>query len=358
MKRLRRMKKLTSAAVLLMLATLVFPFMTPAALAQATTGSLRGVVSDDKGAVIADADVVAKNDATGNESKTKSNGEGLYNFARLAPGTYTLSVQKQGFKKGEFQQVTVSIGQDATIDAVLMAGLASETVTVTATGEELIQKEQVQVSSTFEARKVAELPSNIAGGGIDTLALLAPGVVPGVGNVNGNGTTFSVNGNRARSNNFTIDGADNNDLSIGGPNYFVDNQDTVAEFQVITNNFSAEYGRNQGAIVNIVTKAGTNDFHGTVYWAHRDRKNFDSLTNFEKRGGQKDPTPFMYNVYRGTVGGRVIKDKLFFFASYQKITGRESFLEQSDNPTIAPEELSKLETIAGFASNPALQALR
>src|SRR2546429_624243 len=133
MRRLRRTKKLASAAIFLMAFALLFPITAPVAMAQATTGSLRGVVTDATGA-------------------------------------------------------------------------------------------------------------NIPGAGIDTLALLAPGVIPGVGNVNGNGTTFSVNGNRARSNNFTIDGGDNNDLSIGGPNYFVDNQDIVAEFQVITNNFSAEYG--------------------------------------------------------------------------------------------------------------------
>ncbi|HXU39474.1 MAG TPA: carboxypeptidase regulatory-like domain-containing protein, partial [Blastocatellia bacterium] len=337
MKRLRRMKKLTSAAVVLMLATLVFPFMTPAALAQATTGSLRGVVSDDKGAVIAGADVSAKNDNTGSENKTKSNGDGLYNFSQLAPGTYTLTVQKQGFKKQEFQQVTVSIGKDATIDATLMAGLASETVTVTATGEELIQKEQVQVSSTFEARKVAELPSNIAGGGIDTLALLAPGVVPGVGNVNSNGTTFSVNGQRARSNNFTIDGGDNNDLSIGGPNYFVDNQDIVAEFQVITNNFSAEYGRNQGAIVNVVTKSGTNAFHGTAFEYHRNRNFLDTLDNIEKRSGRSGPPPRIYNVFGGTVGGPIIKDRLFFFGSFQEIKDRISALALGTTPAIHPD---------------------
>src|SRR5262249_55419842 len=276
MKRLKN-RSLASTAIVLMLSMLVFPFLVPVANAQATTGSLRGVVSDDKNAVIPDADVTAKNVATGVEAKTRTNSDGLYNLPRLLPGVYTLEIQRQGFKKAQIEQVTVGVGTDTTIDATLKAGEISETVTVTATGEELIQKEQVQVSSTFEARKVAELPSNIAGGGIDTLALLAPGVVPGVGNVNNNGTTFSVNGNRARSNNFTIDGGDNNDLSIGGPNYFVDNQDIVAEFQVITNNFSAEYGRNQGAVVNIVTKSGTNSFHGTAFEYHRNRNFLDTL---------------------------------------------------------------------------------
>ncbi len=271
------------------------------------------------------------------------------------PGKYLLVIETQGFKKQEFQDVVVNAGQDATIDAVLQAGLATETITVTAEGQELIQKEQVQISSTFESRKVAELPTNIAGGGIDALALLAPGVVPGFGNVNNNGTTLSVNGNRARSNNFSVDGQDNNDLSIGGPNFFVDNQDIVAEFQVITNNFSAEYGRNQGAIVNIVTKAGTNDYHGTAFWFHRDRNNWDSRTNIEKRGGQEDPEPFLYNVYGGTFGGPIKKDSLFFFGSYQLVTGRNEGISRSGNPTIAPEELGRFKS--AFPNNPLLQTL-
>ncbi|MFY9608012.1 MAG: carboxypeptidase regulatory-like domain-containing protein [Blastocatellia bacterium] len=355
MRNLRRVKSLAFSATFLLVSALLMPLFSQPVLAQATTGGLRGVVSDKAGAVVPDADVTAKNSATGVESRTKTNDEGIYSFPSLLPGSYLVVVEKQGFKKAELQEVIVKVGDIATIDPTLEAGLGTETVTITA-GESLIQKEQVQISNTFEARKVADLPSNVAGGGIDTLALLAPGVVPGFGNVNGNGTTLSVNGNRARSNNFTVDGADNNDLSIGGPNYFVDNQDIVAEFQVITNNFSAEYGRNQGAIVNIVTKAGTNDFHGTLFWAHRDRKNFDSLTNFERRGGDKDdPTPFLYNVYSGTAGGRIIKDKLFFFGSWQTITGREVGLFQSANPAIAPEDLSRF--AADFPGNPIAQAI-
>ncbi len=354
MRRLRNMKKLASTAIFLILAALAFPFISPPVMAQATTGGLRGSVTDQQGAVIPAADVTAKNNATGVETKTKTNGEGIYTFPTLLPGTYTLTIEKEGFKKGEFQEVVVQVGKDITIDAVLQAGARTETVTVTAAGEELIQKEQAQVSTTFEARKVQELPSNIAGGGIDTLALLAPGVVPGFGNVNSNGTTLSVNGQRARSNNFTIDGQDNNDLSIGGPSFFVDNQDVVGEFQIITNNFSAEYGRNQGAIVNVVTKAGTNDYHGTLSWYHRDRKFFDALTNIERRQGQKDPNPFLYNVFGGTFGGPIKRDKLFFFGSYQSIVSRQS-ATLTGAPTIAPEELARLS--AAFPNNNAVQVL-
>lgn len=355
MKRFRRMRKLAMAVVMLVAASLAVPLL-PYVSAQITTGSISGTVSDQRGAVIAGADVTAKNTATGVETKGKTNSEGVYNFPRLLPGKYTVTIEAQGFKRQEYQEVAVTLGQTNVLDATLEAGQVTETITVTAQGAEIIQKEQAQVSSTFETRQVAELPSNIAGGGIDTLALLAPGVTPGFGNVNSNGTTLSVNGQRARSNNFTIDGGDNNDLSIGGPNYFVDNQDIVSEFQVITNNFSAEYGRNQGAIVNIVTKAGTNEFHGTASWFHRDRKLFDSLTNIEKRGGtQESPTPFLYNVYGGTLGGPIKQDRAFFFGSYQVITGREIAQAQSGNPTIAPEELGRLAAL--FPNNPVVQAL-
>src|SRR5215510_6616495 len=357
MKLLSSMKKLASAAVFLMLATLVYPYTAPVALAQATTGQIKGVVTDASGAVIADADVTAKEVATGVETKTKSNSEGLYVFPRLKPGSYLLTVQKQSFKKQEFQQVVVSIAQDTTIDVALQAGQITETVTVTAQGEELVQKEQVQISNTFESRRVAELPSNLAGNGIDTLALLVPGVVQSnAGVANTNGTEMSVNGNRPRSNNFTIDGGDNNDLSITGPAFFVNNQDVVGEFQVITNNFSAEYGRNQGAIVNIVTKACTNAYHGSAFEFHRNRNFLDSLTNIERRSGDlTGPPPLVYNVFGGTIGGPIKKDRIFFFGSYQEITDRRSQLAEGGSPTIAPEELSRLK--AAFPNNPVVDLL-
>jgi hypothetical protein len=361
MKRLRKMKRLASAAILLIVSTLTFPLIAPPAMAQATTGSIRGVVTDASGAVIAGADVTARNADTGVETKTKSNDEGIYSFPRISPGKYVLSVEKQDFKRQEFQEVTVNVGQETTIDAALQAGQLTETVTVTAEGQELLQKENVQTSTSFEARKVSELPTNIAGGGIDTLALLTPGVVPGLGFSNSNGAEFSVNGARGRSNNFNIDGQDNNDLSVAGPGFFVDNPDIVGEFQIITNNFSAEYGRNQGAIVNIITKSGTNEFHGSAFWFHRDRKNLDTMTNIERRtdnNGTGFADPLLRNVAGGTIGGPIIKERAFFFASYQKIWERQSASLLAGNPQIIAEDLPKLESIAGFSSNPALQALR
>src|SRR5580704_614097 len=341
------------AAYALLCVTLL-AFMVPNTLAQATTGTIGGVVTDPQGAVIPGAEVTATETATGVQTKVTTNGDGVYSIPRLKPGTYTLSISKQGFKRQEFQQVTLTIAQDVTLDAILQAGQVTETVTVTATGEEL-NKEEVQISNTFESRAVQDLPSNGAGQGIDTLALLLPGVIPGVGNVNSNGTELSVNGNRARSNNFTIDGGDNNDLSIGGPSFFVDNPDVVAEFQVISNNFDAQYGRNQGAIVNIVTKAGTNQYHGDAAWFHRDASFLNSLDNIQKSEGLNGPPPVLYNLWDGTFGGPILKDKLFFFGSFQYVTQPATVILNSGSPSVLASGFPALE--AAFPGNGLISAI-
>src|SRR6185437_2612410 len=234
----------------LLLVASILAFSAIAAMAQATTGSLRGIVTDATGAVVAGASVTAKNEATGGESKTTSTGDGIYELSNLLPGTYAITAEAPSFKRSVGTGVIGKVGIVNPYDAKLEAGNVSETVTVTAGTEEIVNRDQSQISTTIESRRVTDLPSNGAGGGIDTLALLAPGVIANrSGGTNTNGTGLSVNGNRGRSNNFQIDGADNNDLSVTGPALFVDFQDQVAEYQVITNNFSAQYGRNQGAVI-------------------------------------------------------------------------------------------------------------
>ncbi|MCX7753590.1 MAG: Plug and carboxypeptidase regulatory-like domain-containing protein, partial [Blastocatellia bacterium] len=281
----------------LILGAAFLPYLTTPIAAQTTTGGLRGVVMDVTGAIVPGATVVAKNVATGVEHRTTATSEGIYTIPRIPPGRYDVKVEAQGFKAAEVTGVEVGVGKDTVVDFRLEPGAITEVVTVTGGGEVLIERDTAQISATIQSRRIQDLPINVAGGGLDRVVLLLPGVRTGFGNVNSNGVTLSVNGNRARSNNFTIDGVDNNDLSIGGPNYFVQNPDLVQEYQVITNNFSAEYGRNQGAIVNIVSKSGTNEFHGTLAWYHRDRKLWDSRTNLEKRAGQKDLLPNLVNVF-------------------------------------------------------------
>ena len=344
------------------------------AFGQATTGNIKGTVTDQSDALVSGATVTAKNQGTGSEATFITTTEGFFNITSLVPGKYTITVEAAGFNRSVVTDLDVRIGVDTPLNVQLKPGNVTETVTVTAGNEEIIQREQSQISATFETRKVEDLPSNGAGGGLDTLALLAPGVIANrVGGTNTNGAGLSVNGNRGRSNNFQIDGADNNDLSVGGPALFVDFADSVQEFQIITNNFSAQYGRNQGAVVNIVGKSGTNDFHGTAFWHHQDAAVLNSLNNIDRAGGVERNDPSLYNVYGGTFGGHFPlprfgeggkslisgKDRFFFFGGYQGIRNPATFTSRSTSLGILPSEFSRLQstfpgnavvnTIVGFS---------
>jgi outer membrane receptor protein involved in Fe transport len=352
-------------------AFVIMPLSAVPSMAQATTGTLRGTVVDPNGGVVVGATVTVKNEATGTTAPpATTNNEGVFEFNALPPGAYTVTVEAAGFKRSANTHVTVKAGIVNPFDAKLEAGNVAETVTVTANTEEVVQREQSQISATVETRKVEELPSNAAASGLDTLALLAPGVFPtNSGGVNTNGTGLNVNGNRARSNNFQIDGSDNNDLSVAGPALFVDNQDQIQELQVITNNFSAQYGRNQGAIINYVTKSGTNEFHGSGFEFHRDNANLDSLDNIEKASGQKKPNQSLFNVFGGTVGGPLPiphfgeggkgwlsgKDRAFFFITYQGVRNPARVTVRSSSFAFLPSEFSHLQ--AAFPGNAVIQAI-
>jgi outer membrane receptor protein involved in Fe transport len=326
---------------------------------QATTGAIRGAVTDPNGQAVSGAKVTAKNAGTGIESTVTASESGLYGISNLIPGIYTVTVEAAGFSKKAVTDVNVPLGTTIDVPVELAIGTPTETVTVTSAGEEVINRDQSQISTTIESRRVHDLPSNGAGNGLDTLALLAPGVIANrSGGTNTNGSGLSVNGNRGRSNNFQIDGADNNDLSVGGPALFVDFADSVQEYQIITNNFSAEYGRNQGAVVNIVGKSGTNDFHGTAFWHHQDAAVLNSLNNINRRSGVERNDPSLYNVFGGTIGGQFPlprfgeggpsiysgKDRFFFFFGYQGIRNPATFTSRSTSLGILPSEFSRLQS--------------
>lgn len=353
-------RKLKASLILAGTMLLVMFFSAISTMAQATSGSMRGSIVDNVGGLIAGATVLIKNENTGVESTSVTSSEGTFEVQGLAPGPYTISVEANGFKRSVKTGFQVKVGIVNPVDFALEAGNVSETVTITATSEETLQTEQSQVSTTFESRKVEELPSNGAGGGIDTLALLSPGVVANrVGGTNTNGTGLSVNGNRGRSNNFQIDGSDNNDLSVGGPALFVDFQDSIQEFQIITNNFDARYGRNQGAVVNVVTKGGGNEFHGSGFLHHQDAKVLNSLDNISRRSGIEENDTNLYNVFGGTVGGPVFlprfgegdppafwraKDRLFFFFAYQGIRNPAQSRGTSTSLAVLPSDLGRLQS--------------
>jgi hypothetical protein len=332
----------------------------PPVMAQETSGTIKGTVVDQAGAAIPGATVTVRNQDTGITQNVTAGDSGNFTIPKLPPGKYTVTVEATaGFKKKEIKDLDVKLGDNSLGNVDLEAGNVSEIVTVTASTEEIINRDQSQISISFDTRKVADLPSNGAGGGLDTLALLSPGVVANrVGGTNTNGAGLSINGNRGRSNNFQIDGADNNDLSVGGPALFVDFQDSVQEFQVITNNYSAQYGRNQGGIINIVGKSGTNDYHGTAFIFHQDAKHLNSLNNIDRAAGVTENPPNLYNVFGGTVGGPIPlprfgeggpsyysgKDRFFFFFGYQGIRNPLQFTSRSTNLGILNTEFGRLQS--------------
>lgn len=313
------------------------------------TGSISGVVQDPQGAVVAGAKVTAHQLSTNREFTTVTNSQGIITLAALPPGTYNLKIEAARFRTYESKGLGIEVGKVTGLGLInLEVGSESETVTVEGTAP-LLQTESSQISNTFSSEKVSSLP---VGNTFDSLSLFLPGVVT-AGDAsfsNNNGAELSVNGQRARSNNFEIDGQSNNDNSIAGPMVFFGNQDAIAEVQVITN-FDAEYGRNMGAVVNYVTKNGTNQFHGTAYefWTGN---HFDSLENEEKSPllGFCSPgedatatgcTPpvvpqFVDNRFGGSLGGPIVRDRVWFFGSGNFERQRTGGLPSSTAPGVVP----------------------
>jgi hypothetical protein len=291
------------------------------------TGSISGVVEDPQGALITGAKVTATELGTNRQYAGTSTNTGSFTLSVLPPGQYSVKIEAPSFHVAESHGVTVAVGSDTSLGVVkLEVGSSSETVTVEGTAP-LIEATTDQITNTFDAQQATTIP---IGNNFDTLALFLPGVAPlgdaGFSNTNGEG--FSANGQRGRANNFQIDGQGNNDNSIAGPSIFFGNQDAIQEVQVITN-YDAEYGRNMGSVVNYITKAGTNQFHGTGYefWTGN---TFSSLDNEEKSpvfgfcaAGQSTSTGctkpvvprYVDNRFGGTLGGPIWKDKIWFFGS-------------------------------------------
>jgi outer membrane receptor protein involved in Fe transport len=324
--------------------------------AQAVTGTLRGIVEDSSGGAVAGAAIIVTNEATGVASiRFVTTGDGYFTIPNLAPGTYSANVSAAGFKTRNLTSITVRLGSDTDLKIILEIGPVSETVVVDS-GTAEIARTTSEVSANFNRRRVQDLPSNAVGSGLDTLALNAPGVVSGFGNTTANGTILSVNGNRSRSNNYTIDGTDNNDLMFTGPSFKVTNLETVQEYQVVTSNFSALYGRNLGAIVNIVTKSGTNEFGGSAFTYHRNSSVLDAMNNIERRTvGRSKRDKFISNVFGGTFGGAIVKNKAFFFLGFQGVRQAENTTYRSDNPAISPGEFERLRT--RFPGNAAIATI-
>jgi len=322
------------------------------------TGSISGTVLDPQGAVVGGATVHATQTETNRVFTTTSSNAGVVQLPSLPPGTYTLVVEAKGFSGYGAENIVVAVGKDTSLGSMkLKIGNTAETVTVEGTAP-LVESTTDQLSQTFDSKQVASVP---LGNTYDSFVLFSPGVatVGSGGFENNNGAELSINGQRGRSNNYQLDGQNNNDNTIGGPSFFFGNQDAIAELQVVTN-FDAEYGRNMGGVVNYVTKAGTNAFHGTGYefWQG---DHFDSLQNQEKSPllitGKPVLPQFVENQFGGTIGGPIKKDKIWFFGSANFQRNRAGGAPVFSSGAFTPDATGIQQLQAAFPNDPAVAAL-
>ncbi|MCC6538920.1 MAG: TonB-dependent receptor [Bryobacterales bacterium] len=328
--------------------------MRPAGVQAQTASEISGRVLQDSGEGITGASVTVCHATTGRRNSTISGEAGRFRLPLLPPGQYEMVVERPGFTKLVWPGVQVQLNEHANLTIRLRVSATQETVTTTGAGP-LVNTANAEVSVTFDSQRLAQLPlapnSNIL-----NTALSAPGVIQLSGGnatfVQG-GVPFSVTGMRTRSNNFMVDGTDSNSPSVGGLLQEINNPDTVAELRVITNQFAPEFGRAAGSVVNIVTKGGTNQFHGALFWKHNNAQ-LNSRSNLDERVFPSAPWR-IENQLAAAAGGPAIRNRTFFFGSLMRWTDRE-FVSGS-NITGPPTEAGQTLLRPFAASRPALAAL-
>jgi hypothetical protein len=313
--------------------------------AQVETGKIVGSVKDASGAVVTDAAITVTAIQTNVEKKTKTNPEGDYVVTELKSGEYTVTVEHAGFKKAKQAAFKLDVNQVVRVDFVLTVGAVTEEMVVTA-AEPLVESETSSLGQVIEQSRVNDLP--LDGRDFVQLAYLSPGVNQGPSYIvqqggipeNQRGTAaIQVNGLTATNNNFLLNGFDNNEQQIG-IDVIQPSIDAIQEFKVQTNAFGADIGRG-GAVVNVVLKSGVNQFHGSVFEFLRNSA-FDAKNYFDS--ADQPIAPFKQNQFGGTFGGRLIKDKTFFFVDYQgtRIRQSQTFLSIVPNPAEIGGDFSDL----------------
>ncbi len=292
--------------------------LVPGAFAQVDEGSVTGLVQDPTGAVVPNARVTLLNTDQGLSLVTNSDSSGVYTFSPVRIGNYTVSATAAGFSVTTQQNVKVAVSQNVRVNIALKTGAATETVEVTTAPPEL-QTEDASVGQVVNERSVNDLPLN--GRNFTFLAQLAAGVNTPQADTRGNAANgaFAANGLRPSQNNYLLDGIDNNSDNVdflNGTNYVVlPPPDAIAEFKVQTSDFSAELGRAAGAVLNATVKSGTNQIHGAA-WEFFRNDVLDAADWFEDNNGIKKGE-LRWNMFGGSIGGPVIKNKIFFFGDYQ-----------------------------------------
>ena len=287
------------------------------AFAQVQNGQFTGEITDPSGAAIANAKVTVINTGTNLTQTVTTNQAGLFTVKELPVGTYKITVEAKGFKTVQNPSLTMNAGTIQHVDFKMQLGEAREVVEVSGEATQ-VNVEDSKLASTVTSSQVENLPLN--GRNVYDLVQLAPGAVNVRGVMSENGANTVVNGLRENFNGFLINGASNKGLSGGVVTTPI--EDTVQEFQQLTLNMSAQYGNSAGSVTNLVTKSGTNDYHGSGWWFNRNDW-FDANTFFGNQSGTARQA-LRFNQWGATFGGPIIKDKLFFFLSYQQSHFRES----------------------------------
>jgi hypothetical protein len=317
------------SALLLLVSFALLILSTSSALAQtASTGAMTGIVTDPSGAVISGATVTATNLATGQARTETTDASGAYKFSLMPPGAYSVKFSVQGFKTAEVPSVTVNVTETPVLNQKLEIGAQTQEVTVEGTAV-TVQTENATEGTVVGSQEVNSLP--LSSRNYTQILDLAPGVVANVASASafGNGTQdVNVNGMGSDQNNYQMDGASITNYASGGAaqsgNYAgigIPNPDSIQEFKIQTSQYDAAFGRNPGASVNVVTKGGSNQFHGDAWEFFRN--NFLDANEYFERiseqtfGQPNKPQTLRQNQYGGTLGGPIKKDKLFFFGSYQ-----------------------------------------
>ncbi|HSZ62132.1 MAG TPA: TonB-dependent receptor [Terriglobales bacterium] len=329
--------------------------------AQVSKGSISGTIVDATGAIVSGAEVKATSVETNQVATTKSDDSGLFKLPLLPIGSYRVEVSREGFRKASLAGIGVTPGVDTGLGSIkLEIGSVAETVEVTA-ATPLIETTQAQVTTTFDQLDLASNAGLTGNQGLDMLAPLLPGVSASRdGNrANTNGTGFTVNGLRGRSNDQQIDGQYNNDNSVTGPAIFVGDTEFVDQYQITTNNFGAEYGRNAGSVVNISTKSGSNVWHGSVYGTESNSV-LTTLTNQEKNNvwgeGLLKPPHFNDEFAGATIGGPWVKNKIFFFGGFdQEIIFQKGVLASGD---LTPDPTGVAELSGCYPGSSSVAALQ
>src|ERR1700730_258559 len=344
--------------VVVVLVTVAFLASSPAK-AQVAKGSISGSLVDAQGAAVPDASIRATSKDTNQEFTATSDRDGLFRLSLLQIGNYRLEITKSGFRKIAFTNMEVPFGADRGIGTIsLEVGEVSATVEVAA-APPLLESTEAQVTNAYTAENISTFAGVLENQGLDSLALTVPGVVNNrdlSGFSNMNGVTFSVNGLRGRNNDQQLDGQNNNDNAVTAPALALSDSEFVDEYQIITGNFGAEYGRNSGSVVNLITKSGSNTVHGSVYGTESNSV-LNSLSNTQRAfEGLTKPARFNDEFTGGTIGGPLWVNHVFFFGGFDNeiVSQQQVFATGALTPT--PTGIATM--VACYGSTPSMQALQ